>query len=103
MCGFPLNCRKYNRCDKGSILDFPFDLKNTFRYNFDREIYVPIYNFIVLYSPIDSYNVDNDKYPLFRDANYIQIEQKAGELLIIPPGWFHQVLKDLLLKLQIII
>ncbi|EDV29415.1 F-box protein [Trichoplax sp. H2] len=54
MCGFPLNCYKYN-------------------------------------SPIDSFNIDDEKYPLFRNVNYIEIEQNAGELLIIPPGWFHQV------------
>nr|KAG5688492.1 hypothetical protein BaRGS_007136 [Batillaria attramentaria] len=27
---------------------------------------------------------------MFQSAKYIEVEQKAGELLIIPTGWYHQ-------------
>ncbi|CAB3983835.1 F-box At1g78280-like, partial [Paramuricea clavata] len=41
-------------------------------------------------SPIDAYNPDLKKYPKFSKARAISFEQRPGELLIIPPGWFHQ-------------
>ncbi|XP_028393862.1 F-box protein At1g78280-like isoform X2 [Dendronephthya gigantea] len=41
-------------------------------------------------SPIDAYDPDVKKYPKFLKAREISFEQKPGELLIIPPGWFHQ-------------
>ena len=41
-------------------------------------------------SPIDAYNPDLKKYPKFSEARAISFEQNPGELLIIPPGWFHQ-------------
>ena len=46
----------------------------------------------VYYSPIDAYNPDLKKYPKFSKAQAISFEQNPGELLIIPPGWFHQVM-----------
>ncbi|PVD29564.1 hypothetical protein C0Q70_08818 [Pomacea canaliculata] len=54
MCGFPLECYKYN-------------------------------------SPINTFAPDQTQYPLYNLATYIEVEQKAGEMLIIPTGWFHQV------------
>lgn len=41
-------------------------------------------------SPIDAYNPDFKKFPEFRQARAISFTQEAGELLIIPTGWFHQ-------------
>ncbi|XP_064610520.1 uncharacterized protein LOC135474836 [Liolophura sinensis] len=41
-------------------------------------------------SEVDTFAVDEERYPLFKQARYIEFEQKAGELLIIPTGWFHQ-------------
>ncbi|XP_076452015.1 uncharacterized protein LOC143287696 [Babylonia areolata] len=45
-------------------------------------------------SPVDTYASDMEAekrtYPLFSSAKYIEVTQKAGELLIIPTGWFHQ-------------
>lgn len=42
-------------------------------------------------SEVDTFAVDEARYPLFKQAKYIEFEQKPGELLIIPTGWFHQV------------
>jgi hypothetical protein len=47
--------------------------------------------FVFIYSPIDAYNPDLKKYPKFSKARGMSFEQNPGELLIIPPGWFHQV------------
>lgn len=41
-------------------------------------------------SPIDAYNPDYKKYPKFRQAKAISFTQEAGDLFIIPTGWFHQ-------------
>ncbi|KAK7093432.1 uncharacterized protein [Littorina saxatilis] len=44
-------------------------------------------------SPIDSFASKPEthkKYPNFQSARWIEVEQKAGEILIIPTGWFHQ-------------
>lgn len=46
---------------------------------------------VLYFSPIDAYNHDLKKYPKFSEARAISFEQGPGELLIIPPGWFHQV------------
>jgi hypothetical protein len=55
----------------------------------------PVYLLHILfcfhYSPIDAYNPDLKKYPQFSKAQGMSFEQNPGELLIIPPGWFHQV------------
>lgn len=39
---------------------------------------------------IDAFNPDLKTYPKFSDAYSIDFEQKSGELLIIPTGWYHQ-------------
>lgn len=41
-------------------------------------------------SPMDAYNPDYKQYPKFQQARAISFTQEAGELLIIPTGWFHQ-------------
>lgn len=41
-------------------------------------------------SPIDAFNPDYQQYPKFQRAKAISFTQEAGELLIIPTGWFHQ-------------
>lgn len=41
-------------------------------------------------SPIDAFNPDYKQYPKFRRAQAISFTQQAGDLLIIPTGWFHQ-------------
>lgn len=41
-------------------------------------------------SRVDAYEPHYDKYPLFRQAKSIDFDQQAGELLLIPTGWFHQ-------------
>ena len=46
---------------------------------------------MIIFSPIDAYNPDLKKFPKFSKARAISFEQRPGELLIIPPGWFHQV------------
>ncbi|KAK7469555.1 hypothetical protein BaRGS_00036403 [Batillaria attramentaria] len=43
-------------------------------------------------SPVDAFAQECElrQYPMFQSAKYIEVEQKAGELLIIPTGWYHQ-------------
>lgn len=41
-------------------------------------------------SPIDAFKPDYQQYPKFQRAKAISFTQEAGELLIIPTGWFHQ-------------
>ena len=41
---------------------------------------------------MDAFDPDFDVYPLFAKAKYIEFEQLPGELLMIPTGWFHQVI-----------
>lgn len=43
-------------------------------------------------SPVDAFAPESElqQFPLFKSAKYIEVEQKAGELLFIPTGWFHQ-------------
>lgn len=41
-------------------------------------------------SLIDTFNPDLKTYPKFSHAHSIDFEQKTGELLIIPTGWYHQ-------------
>ena len=48
-------------------------------------------NIIYDFSPVDAFNPNYKKYPKFRKAQYIEVEQFRGELLIIPTGWYHQV------------
>ena len=45
----------------------------------------------VFSSPIDAFNPDYKQYPKFRQAKAISFTQEAGDLFIIPTGWFHQV------------
>lgn len=55
--------------------------------------HVPVSNHMlecVFSSPIDAYNPDYKKYPKFRQAKAISFTQEAGDLFIIPTGWFHQ-------------
>lgn len=41
-------------------------------------------------SPMDAFNPDYKRFPEFRKARAISFTQEAGEILIIPTGWFHQ-------------
>ncbi|KAL5015351.1 hypothetical protein ScPMuIL_009621 [Solemya velum] len=41
-------------------------------------------------SPIDTVSEDMSSYPKYEQARYVEMEQQAGELLIIPTGWYHQ-------------
>lgn len=45
-------------------------------------------------SPVDAFNPDYKKFPKFRKAQYIEVEQFRGELLIIPTGWYHQAFNN---------
>ncbi|EDO47823.1 predicted protein [Nematostella vectensis] len=40
--------------------------------------------------PVDAFAPDLEKFPLFLKAKALSFTQNAGELLIIPTGWFHQ-------------
>ncbi|XP_077862533.1 uncharacterized protein LOC144344481 [Saccoglossus kowalevskii] len=41
-------------------------------------------------SPIDTHDVNLKRYPNFKKAKAMEFDQHAGELLMIPSGWFHQ-------------
>lgn len=44
------------------------------------------------YSPIDAFSADTGgKYPRYKRAQYIEVDQLPGEMLVIPTGWYHQV------------
>ena len=45
-------------------------------------------------SPIDGYDPDLHDYPLFSKAKPLVFDQLPGELLLIPTGWFHQVMNQ---------
>ncbi len=40
-------------------------------------------------SPINIFNPDYDKYPLFKEARPLRITLKKGETLLFPTGWWH--------------
>ena len=40
---------------------------------------------------MNAYEPDYEKYPMFKYAKSLDFDQKAGDLLVIPTGWFHQV------------
>ena len=42
-------------------------------------------------SQVDVENVDADKYPMFLHTNYFECVLKQGEMLYIPPKWWHYV------------
>lgn len=41
-------------------------------------------------SNLDAFDPDLKKYPLSTQARSIEFDQNPGEILFIPPGWFHQ-------------
>ncbi|KAI8501399.1 hypothetical protein Bbelb_206700 [Branchiostoma belcheri] len=42
-------------------------------------------------SPVDTFSSNNTRqYPDFQEADFAEVVQVAGELLVIPTGWFHQ-------------
>lgn len=45
-------------------------------------------------SLVDAFHTDYWKYPKFRKAEYFEVEQNSGELMIIPTGWFHQAFNE---------
>ncbi|XP_065669283.1 lysine-specific demethylase 8 [Hydra vulgaris] len=42
-------------------------------------------------SQVDLENVDTEKFPLFSQTNYVECVLKQGEMLYIPPKWWHYV------------
>ncbi|XP_063418744.1 uncharacterized protein LOC134701525, partial [Mytilus trossulus] len=45
-------------------------------------------------SPIDAFVPDLTKYPHFDKAQYLEVTVTAGEMLIIPTGWYHQAFNE---------
>ncbi|XP_066274365.1 uncharacterized protein [Branchiostoma lanceolatum] len=41
-------------------------------------------------SPVDTFSPNNTRYPDVQQAEFAEVDQVAGELLVIPTGWFHQ-------------
>ena len=42
-------------------------------------------------SMVDFWNQDLNKYPLFKEAQYIEVILNPGQILVIPPYWWHCV------------
>jgi hypothetical protein len=50
-----------------------------------------LYNNVAVFSDVDIFNINYDKYPKMRDVNVIDITLNAGESLFIPVNWWHAV------------
>ncbi|MDY6786199.1 MAG: cupin-like domain-containing protein [Cyanobacteriota bacterium] len=50
-----------------------------------------LYNNVGVFSEVDLENLDDEKYPLFRDVRVIETVLEPGEVIFIPVGWWHQV------------
>ena len=48
-------------------------------------------NEIGFFSSVDCENPDIERYPEFRNAQVLNVNLEAGEVLFIPVGWWHQV------------
>lgn len=68
---------------KRFILFSPADSANLYPYPADSKI--------PHMSRLDIDHVDHDRYPLFEQAEAIEVVVKRGDSLYIPQGWWHQV------------
>jgi len=50
-----------------------------------------VYNRHAVYSEVDCDAADYNRFPLFRDAQRIEVTLEPGEVLFIPVGWWHHV------------
>lgn len=50
-----------------------------------------IYNHLHCYSEVDMDNIDYERYPLFKNANIIELILEPGEILFLPVGCWHYV------------
>ena len=50
-----------------------------------------VYNHLHCYSQIDMDNIDYERYPLFKNANVIELILEPGEVLFLPVGCWHYV------------
>jgi len=50
-----------------------------------------LYNDRTCFSDIDLDNVDYDRFPRFRPVTVVQVIVHAGDFLLLPLGWWHQV------------
>ena len=55
------------------------------------KFYRPRYTHHVYEGCVDAFKPDYLKHPLFKDIESITIEQKPGDIVYTPPGWWHQV------------
>lgn len=51
-----------------------------------------LYNQRHCFSRVDIDSVDEQEFPLFRDAHIYDVELQPGELLFLPVGWWHHVI-----------
>lgn len=57
----------------------------------DEFLYVREANPVLFGSPVDPEAPDVERFPLARQANFIECIVHPGDLLYVPAGWYHQV------------
>jgi hypothetical protein len=53
--------------------------------------YGNVYNHKHVFSPVDIFNVDYDKYPLMKNVQFMDVVVNPGEAIFLPMGWWHGV------------
>lgn len=50
-----------------------------------------LYNYVGVFSEVDVYNPDLERFPAFKNVRPIEFDLNPGESLFIPVGWWHAV------------
>ena len=50
-----------------------------------------IYHRVAVFSNVDIYNLDLEKYPLMKEVKILEVTVEEGEAMFLPQGWWHAV------------
>jgi hypothetical protein len=50
-----------------------------------------IYHRVAVFSNVDIYNLDFEKYPAMQDVKILEVTVEEGEAMFLPQGWWHAV------------